>query len=168
MNVFQQLARKDKTAFKAARRRLQQESRAFGEDFTRIAKAEIEDVTFMGQKPETLFRNRHFLAAIYIDERDGQGFCRLTVNRTELEQDGNWKGNITWDELMAVKRGIGMGDQWMVEVYPADEEIVHVANMRHLFLVPQPPFAFARKRIESAPAKPKGIISRIISQFRKP
>lgn len=168
MNIFQQLARKDKKAFQTARRHLQQESRKFSEEFTRISDDEIKDVSFMGKKPEACFRNRNFFAAVFLDDCEGQSYCRLTVNRTELFQDGNWIDKITWDELMAVKRGIGMGDRWMVEVYPKDDEIVNVANMRHLFLVPRPPFAFARTRITPAPVKPKGIISRIISKFRKP
>ena len=166
MNSFQQLARKDKKAFQAARRHLQQESRKFGEEFTRIADDEIKDVSFMGKKPEAVFRNRNFLAAIFMDECEGQSVCRLTVNRTELFQDGNWIDKITWDELMAVKRGIGLRDHWMVEVYPEDAEIVDVANMRHLFLVPQPPFAWTKEGRDQSP-KPKGICARVFEKFRK-
>lgn len=168
MNVFQQIARQDKKAFQDARRQLQQENRAFGEDFQRIAESEIEEVRHMGKRPTAIFRNRHFLAALYVDECGGTDFIRLTVNRAELLPDGGWRDGITWDELMAVKRGIGMGDRWMTEIYPPDEEIVNVANMRHLFLVPQPPFAFVRRVAHSTAEKPETLLSRILNRFHKP
>ena len=169
MNPFQEIAKKDRKAFQAVRRNLQKESKTFGDEFVRTPDKEIEQAKGMGNPPEALFRNRHFLAALYVDDRDGEPFLRLTVNRTELLPDGNWRGDITWDELMAVKRGIGLGDQWMSEIYPADEEIVNVANMRHLFIVFQPPYAWAKKT-DFIPdnSDRKTVFSRIFKHFRKP
>jgi len=166
LNPFQEIAKKDRKAFQAVRRNLQKESKTFGDEFVRTPDKEIEQAKGMGNPPEALFRNRHFLAALYVDDRDGEPFLRLTVNRTELLPDGNWRGDITWDELMAVKRGIGLGDQWMSEIYPADEEIVNVANMRHLFIVEQPPFAWVRG-VPAATEKSETLFSHNPKLFRK-
>ena len=165
MNAFQHTAQQDKKAFQKARRGLQLESRTFGQDFTRIPDKDVEGIRHMGKRPVACFRNRYYLAAIFLDECERETFCRLTVNRTEVLPDGNWKDGITWDELMDVKRGIGMGDQWMTEIYPPDEEIVNVANMRHLFIVPQPAFAWVKEK--TAPAKAETLLSRILNRFRK-
>ena len=73
------------------------------------------------------------------------GQIRLTIH--SLKRDGKgWKDGITWDELQHCKRLVGYADKWAVEIYPPDQSIVNVANMRHLWLVDQPEFAW--KKIE--------------------
>ena len=81
-----------------------------------------------------VWRSRHFLVQIY---REPNGFERMSVNETK--HDGiRWADGITWDELMRLKRECGRGQRDALEVYPADKDIVNVANMRHLFLPPEP------------------------------
>ena len=63
---------------------------------------------------------------------------RLTVNRVTIGGGGHFHENITWDELMRCKRETGLGDWYAVEVYPADRDIKHVANMRHLWVLSEP------------------------------
>lgn len=67
-------------------------------------------------------------------EANGKLMCRLTVNRRELQANGSWKDGITWDELQLVKSDCGFGNYDAVEVYPADDKLVNVANMRHLWV----------------------------------
>jgi len=67
-----------------------------------------------------------------IDE--GELGVRLTVNRTAMRPDGEWEDGITWDELQAIKREIGYGDYYAIEVYPKDADLVDLANMRHLWV----------------------------------
>ena len=89
-------------------------------------------------QPLEVWRSRKFLAQIY---RESSGHLRITVNRAEL-MGGNsvdWGAQITWDELQQVKREIGLSDHWAVEVFPPDSEVVNVANMRHLWLLPDAP-----------------------------
>lgn len=62
---------------------------------------------------------------------------RLSVNRVR-RKDGGWEEDITWDELQTVKRSLGYGDQFAVEIYPADLDIVNLANMRHLWVPDEP------------------------------
>lgn len=70
---------------------------------------------------------------------EGDEITRLSINRTVISPDGDWVDGLTWDELQEIKRQAGRGDRWAVEIYPSDQEIVNVANMRHLWLLPEPP-----------------------------
>lgn len=53
-----------------------------------------------------------------------------------MDRNGNYEQNITWDELMELKRQAGYGHRLAIEFYPPDADIVNVANMRHLFIIP--------------------------------
>ncbi len=113
--------------------------------FRQVHPSEIEQAwKGLGYRPLAAWKSPQFLAAIYNDK---SGFNRLTVNRTCLKPGGSgrWEDGITWDELQQIKRLIGFGDVWAVEIYPADDELVDVANMRHLWLFPEaPPFAWTK------------------------
>jgi len=78
---------------------------------------------------------------------EGNGTQRLSINRTVIRPDGGWADGLTWDELQDIKRQVGRGDQWAVEIYPSDQEVVNVANLRHLWLLPEPP-SFGWRKID--------------------
>ena len=61
---------------------------------------------------------------------------RMSVNRTTVLANGRWGEDLTWDELQAIKRDVGYGSRDAVEVYPNDKDVVNVANMRHLWILP--------------------------------
>lgn len=94
-------------------------------------------------------RSRQFLVQVF----EEGGTLRLSVNRTEwCERSRGWREDISWDDLQRLKREAGYADRWAVEVFPADSEIINVANMRHVWLLDQPP-AFAwqsHRRAEAA------------------
>lgn len=83
-------------------------------------------------KRTRVWRSRHFLVQEF-RERNGAAF-RLSVCRTTHNGD-RWAENITWDELMQIKRECGYADADAVEIYPADKDVVNVANMRHLWII---------------------------------
>lgn len=83
--------------------------------------------------------SRSWLAQIW---QSKEGAQLVSINRTSLGDDGRWRDGVTWDELMEVKRQIGRAHRWAVEVYPPDTEVKNVANIRHLWLLPEAP-AFA-------------------------
>lgn len=85
-------------------------------------------------RPIEVWLSGRFLAQVYED----QGHLRVSVNRIK-PVGGSWAEGITWDELMRVKREIGRGDAWCVEVFPPDESVVNVANLRHLWVLPEAP-----------------------------
>lgn len=81
------------------------------------------------------WRSQRFLVVLW---REPNGAERLTCSRTSVRTDGHWIDGVTWDELMALKRQAGYGNSHAIECYPADDEVVNVANMRHLWLVDRP------------------------------
>lgn len=78
-----------------------------------------------------VMRSRDFLVQIF-DE--GNGIIRLSINRSAVNNSGGWTHGITWDELQQLKFQSGYGDCDAVEVFPAQADVVNVANMRHLFV----------------------------------
>lgn len=95
------------------------------------------------KKPYAVLRSRFFLVLCYQEYAD---VTRLSINRTEIDSaTGRWKEGITWDELQEVKRQAGLGDYMAVEIFPADRDVINVANMRHLWVMRDPlPFAWKK------------------------
>lgn len=85
--------------------------------------------------PEEVWGSEQFLVQVY---KEGNGILRVSVNRAVLGLDNKWKDNVSWEELMEIKRQIGYADRYAVEVYPKDVDIVNKANMRHLWVLPEP------------------------------
>lgn len=84
-----------------------------------------------------VWRSKRFLAQLFSDKDGGM---RLSINRTEWdERQGQWRENISWDELQALKAEAGFSGCWAVEIFPADHAVVNVANMRHLWLLAEAP-----------------------------
>ncbi|MGA3209451.1 MAG: hypothetical protein ABSE05_16705 [Syntrophales bacterium] len=89
-----------------------------------------------------VFLSLYYLAQIF-DEKNG--VIRISCNRTTMDQNGQWEENLSWDELMEVKRQCGYGESYAVEVLPGDSEIVNVANMRHIWITPHPIVGWRKK-----------------------
>lgn len=93
--------------------------------------------------PIAAWRSNRFLVQLFND----CGAQRITINRAAIDETtGRWLDGITWDEIQAIKKQIGFGDRYAVELYPADADVVNVANMRHIWLVDAPAFAWRRDR----------------------
>lgn len=82
-----------------------------------------------------VLRSRDFLVQEFA--ADSPAAVRLSVCRTSLAGD-RWQDGITWDELQRLKRECGYGDRDAIEVFPADVDVVNVANMRHLWVMAEP------------------------------
>ncbi len=72
-----------------------------------------------------------FLVQLYTHE----AAPRLSICRTSTKFDGRRLGDISWEELQAVKSAVGFGHEVACEVFPPDELVVDEANMRHLWLL---------------------------------
>ncbi|MFW2011588.1 DUF7694 domain-containing protein [Acinetobacter bereziniae] len=95
---------------------------------------EIELNTEQSQRPNApikVYKNGEFLVQIF---NLGGEPTRITVNKVK-RKGNNWVDGITWDQLMQIKRLLGYADRCAVEIYPPDQDIVNVANMRHLWIV---------------------------------
>lgn len=148
MNIYRHLAATDRPRFNEVRRDHQKSQAKMPREFVEISFDDISASAMPGIKmPIRAWTSRDFLVQLFIDKFDGDSveYPRLTVNRTELTNDGEWADGISWDSLMRIKRELGFGECWAVEVFPPDEHFVNDANMRHLFIVAQPPFAWVKK-----------------------
>lgn len=89
-----------------------------------------------------VLRSREFLVQVYAEP--APVMVRLSIHRTTIDaKAGRWTDGISWDELQRIKRECGYEEFDAVEVFPRDEDVVNVANMRHLWVMPVPvPFAW--------------------------
>jgi hypothetical protein len=85
--------------------------------------------------PIEVWRSRGFMVQVFAAKHGAQ---RLSVNRTS-HNSTSWDAQITWDELQRLKAECGRADQFAVEIFPAERSLINVANMRHLWLLPEPP-----------------------------
>lgn len=109
---------------------------------------EIPRAQWPANAPPTImrvFRSRDFLVQEYAHP-SAHVIARLSVCRTSIS--GNrWKDGITWDDLQRIKNECGYGDVDAVEIYPADDDVVNVANMRHLWVLDSRiPFAWRKRK----------------------
>jgi hypothetical protein len=70
---------------------------------------------------------------------------RLSINRSSIGDDGRWKDGITWDQIQRLKREAGFGDRFAIEIFPAEIDLVDIANVRHIWVLDEAP-AFAWRR----------------------
>jgi hypothetical protein len=87
------------------------------------------------------WESRNYLAQLYeAPPFNGTTCQRLSVCRYPVVKEGRWGGGFVWEdvfgweELQAIKRELGFGAAYAIEVYPADENVVNLANTRHLWI----------------------------------
>lgn len=102
-----------------------------------------------GSVPLTVWRSRKFVVVLW---RELNGWERLSVMTTEWDERAKrFRDGVGWDDLQRLKAEAGLADRWAVELYPAEQETVNVASMRHIWLLPEaPPFAWIHERQERA------------------
>lgn len=131
----------DPQGLRRARHYLEQENRKHP-----AALAEVPRAKWPSGNPTSLvrvLRSRGFAVQVYAV---APGVNRMSVNRAAIQKDGAWQCDISWEELQELKRQAGYGDKDAVEVYPAEKDIVNVANMRYLWILDQAvPFAWRSK-----------------------
>jgi hypothetical protein len=90
-------------------------------------------------RPARVWRSRKYLVQLYEVHHPGiPSLLRISICRSKVSTGGRWEDGLTWDELQAIKREVGFGEWYAVEVYPRDCDIVNDANMRHLWVMPIP------------------------------
>lgn len=117
-------------ATRRERRVLDAENRTYPTALQRIPDHAWAHIRTDGVPRIEVWRSRDFLVQVF-SEKDGVE--RLTVCRTNVSGN-DWVADISWDDLQRLKSECGRGDRDAVEIYPADTDVVNVANMRHLWL----------------------------------
>lgn len=138
MNLYTHAAKHDRPAFLELRRQHQKQLKGLPKQLTKVSAAEIEAMIARrpgrDRPPIHVWKSQAFLVQQF---HEGE-HVRLTISRTEIQNDGQWKDGITWDEINECKRQCGYADAWAIEIFPPTSHLVNVANMRHLWLVEQP------------------------------
>lgn len=112
---------------------IKRENARYDESLTQIAREQWPSCMPSGLIE--VWRSRDYLVQVFEAQR---GIIRLTVCRTGVNFDqGSWMDGITWDTLQQLKRQCGRGHLDAVEVFPSDQDVVNVANMRHLWVLPE-------------------------------
>lgn len=117
---------------KAASRYLEAERMKWPEALSLIPPDQWPDKA--GKRVAEIWRSRDFLLQVFAED---SGVERLSICRTEIGKSGHWRENVSWDDLQRLKRECGRGDRDAIEAYPADDDVVNVANMRHLWVMPK-------------------------------
>lgn len=92
-----------------------------------------------------VWRSKTLLVQVY---QEAAGVIRLSICRTDLDDTLEYATGFEWDELQAIKNAVGYAQRDAVEVFPAADDVVNVANMRHLWVLPDPlPFAWRARAV---------------------
>ena len=117
------------------RRQMKHENSQWPETLCEIPSQKWPDISAMKKPPFQVWRSRDFLVQIYAEDNN---IVRMSICRTSLDMnEERWQDGITWDDLQRLKRECGYHDRDAVEIYPRDYDIVNVANMRHLWILPE-------------------------------
>ena len=80
-----------------------------------------------------VWRSKKFTVIVW----DVPAGTKLSIQRNEWNPTTRrYNDGITWDEIMEIKRAIGYGDEQGIEFFPRDSEIINIANVRHLWILP--------------------------------
>jgi hypothetical protein len=92
-----------------------------------------------------VWRSRELIVQVYPEAQPGV-ICRLSIAGTTLDDTLEYTTEFTWEQLQRIKATVGYGTFDAVEIYPADEDAVNIANMRHLWVMARPvEFAWRRR-----------------------
>jgi hypothetical protein len=84
------------------------------------------------RSPSQVWRNNKYL----VTQWECSPYLRLSICRTMIDEHGHWLADIGWEDMQAIKSSLGFGDRLAVEIFPRDDDVVNVANMRHLWIFP--------------------------------
>lgn len=99
----------------------------------KVPKREWPEATFDPNRI-SVWLGPDYLAQVF---KRPDGIYRISVNRTIRNAEG-WVDGIPWDDLQDIKNAVGFVGRDAVEVYPIKKDVVNVAPMRHLWVLPEP------------------------------
>jgi len=127
----------DVSITRAMRRKLEAENRSWPDMLMRVPEHMLPRANSQvptERQPTEVWRSRHYLVQVF---QEKEGIERLSIQSTS--HDGTrFIDGLSWDLLQRLKSECGRGDRDAVEIYPADADVVNVANIRHLWVFPAP------------------------------
>jgi hypothetical protein len=127
VNHIQKLPREQR---RAAAKYLLEQSKRYPAHLIPVPRDEWEP----SQNVIEFWRSRDYAVQVYKESNPGI-MVRLSINRTRILPSGDWQADIPWEDMQRLKAEAGYGQFDAVEVFPADCDVVNVANMRHLWVI---------------------------------
>lgn len=127
----------DKTLNRQQRRALEKTKRALIATYPeKLTKVDENDpnmpYTSHASDLREVWRNKQFTVLVW----RVPGGTKMSVQRNEWDSHTRrYKDGITWDEIMEIKRAIGFGNMCGVEFFPPDDEVINIANVRHIWFI---------------------------------
>lgn len=85
------------------------------------------------QDLDCVWRNKKFTVMVW----NLPAGKKLSISRNTWDSHTRrYTDGITWDEIMEIKRCCGFGERNAIEFYPPDSEVINIANVRHIWLLP--------------------------------
>jgi hypothetical protein len=130
---------------RAQRRQMAKENAKQPQELTLIPRSDWPESGRQNKALLRVWRSRDYLVQEYEEPRPAM--VRLSVLRSTIDPSaGRWNDGITWDELQAIKNECGYSGHDALEVYPAKQDEVNVANIRHMWVMCEPVDFAWRKR----------------------
>ncbi len=128
---------------RSAQRYLKQANALLPDVMTKVPEEQWRHIPANPMPLET-WRSCQFVAQVYAEPN---GIERISVNRSEIDEARRcWAEGITWEDLMIIKHELGRGDKCAVEVLPPSNDVVNVASLRHIWVLPEVPAYVWRKQ----------------------
>lgn len=126
------LNRQQRRALEKAKRML---IATYPDELTRVAENDPNmPYTSHPQDLDSVWRSKKYTVMVW----NVPAGTKLTISRNEWDSHTRrYKDEITWDEIMDIKRSVGMGERNAIEFYPPDSEVINIANVRHIWILPQ-------------------------------
>ena len=116
---------------------IEKKNRSYPIRLARVPRSEWPEVPEGVTPPKSVMRSREFLVLFYPEPN---GILRLSIKRTNFDPEtGLWDDDISWDDLQLLKHEAGFQDRPAVEIFPPNRDVVNVASMRHLWVLPEDP-----------------------------
>lgn len=130
MSLFQVFARLPKKEKNKLWKKIKADCDAYPESLVRVP---IDIVMPHGAKvPKEAWRSRAYAVQVYDINDEWE---RLSIHRCAFDSNfTRFLDGISWERLQELKAECGRGACEAVEIFPSDEDIVNVANLRHLWV----------------------------------
>jgi hypothetical protein len=110
--------------------------RSWPETLEQVSREDWPEWPWGGGEPSEVWRSRRWIVQVFSTRAGSGAEERISVRRCDGSPD------IGWRDLQAIKAAIGRGAAFAVEAFPSDVDVVDVANMRHLWVIPRPAWAW--------------------------
>jgi hypothetical protein len=138
-----------KINIKEMKQGLKDKNSTVGNKLVQVPKDEWPHQLIDSKGLQRVWRSREFLVQEHLEN----GYIRLSIiDVREIKafgkQEYRYGSDITWDDLQKIKAKVGYGDRCAVEIFPPDQLLVNIQNIRHLWILDEvPPYCWGAQKL---------------------